>query len=149
MTTSTYPDTVDWLVDHLGPALGEQVRIYEAWPGPEARHEMVVLGEATWETFELAAIKTGRQHREEDYGILFDVYAFGANGSTPANPRPARRRTWQIVTVIENALADVPTPLDNPASWMQIVHGESGPRVFENGWAWRHRGTFAVHARLT
>lgn len=149
-TTSTAPTVIDALVTALNAALPSGVRAYESWPGPEAASEMVVLGEVTWETYEIASIKTGRQRRQEDYAIAYEVFVMGQAGSTPADPSPARDRAFTLHTEIEDALAaDPKLGLGSAVSWVQPAMTEAGPRVFEKAWAYRVAGRINVSARLT
>lgn len=149
-TTSTVPTVTDALLSALNAALPAGVDAYEAWPGPEAAAEMVVLGAVTWDVYEIASIKSGRQRRNEEYAIGYEVFVMGQAGSTPADPSNARDRAFVLNTEIEDALADSPKlGLGTAVNWVQTQITEAGPRVFEKGWAYRVAGRVNVSARLT
>lgn len=149
-TTSTVTLVVPALVDVLNLALPTGVRAFEAWPGPDADREMVVLGEVTWDEYEIASLKTGRQRRQEDWSVGYEVFVLGEVGTSPADPSAARARAFVLNAVIEDALADDPKlGLGTAVLWVQSRPGEAGPRVFEKGWAYRVAGRVHVSARLT
>lgn len=149
-TTSTLPTVTDALLTLLNANL-TTTTAFEAWPGPDAAEEMVVLGEADWDVYEIASIKAGRKHRQEVYGIGWEIFVMGAPGTTPANPKPARDRAFVLMAELEDALADDPRA-GLAASVVQRIEcrpDTSGPRVFEKGWGYRIAGQFVVHDRLT
>jgi hypothetical protein len=146
-TTTTVPAVTDGLLAALqtGP-----VQVFESWPGPEAAPEMIVLGEVEWDSYEIATIKAGRKHRQEEYGIGFEVFVVGAEGTTPASPKAARPRGFEIFGDVEDVLADDVTGGTDFTTVQFIVSAPrtAGPRVFERGWAYRVAGVFQVRARL-
>jgi hypothetical protein len=149
-TTATVTVAVPALLTTLNTALPSGVQAFEAWPGPEAAQEMVVLGEVTWDDYEIATIKTGRQRRQEDWSIGYEVFVLGRASTTPADPAAARSRAFVLNAVIEDALANDPKlGLGTAVLWVQSRLGEAGPRVFERGWAYRVAGRVHVSARLT
>lgn len=148
-TTSTVPAVTDALLTTLNTALPNGVDAYEVWPGPEASAEMIVLGAVTWDTYEIASIKTGRQRRQEDYAISYEVFVMGQAGSTPSNPKTARDRAFLLNTEIEDMCADTPKLGLTSVLWVQAQITEAGPHAFEKGWAYRVAGRFNVSARLT
>lgn len=149
-STSTAPSVIDALMTALNAALPSGVRAFESWPGPEAASEMIVLGDVTWDGYEIASIKTGRQRRQEDYGIGYEVFVMGQGGTTPSDPSNARDRAFVLNTEIEDALADTPKlGLGTAVQWVQAAITEAGPRAFEKGWAYRVAGRINVSARLT
>ena len=152
-TTSTVPTVIDAALSAINADLPSGVEAFEAWPGPEAAAEMVVLGEVTWEDYEVASIKAGRQRRQEDWTVAFEVFVFGtayaAKGSTPANPAPARNRAFVLATSLEDVLADNPKLGVGSGGWAATALTAAGPRVFEKGWAYRVAGRIHVQARLT
>src|SRR5688572_24731419 len=95
-TTSTVPTVTTAVLAALNAALPAGVDAFETWPGPEAAPEMVVLGEVAWDDYELAAIKAGRQRRQETYAIGYEVFVFGKAGTTPASPATARDRAFVL-----------------------------------------------------
>lgn len=148
-TTSTVPTVTDALLTALNAALPSGVDAFEAWPGPGAAAEMIVLGAVTWDAYEIASLKTGRQRRQEDYAIGYEVFVMGQAGTTPADPSNARDRAFVLNTEIEDALADTPKlGLGTAVNWVQARLVEAGPRVFEKGWAYRIAGQIEVQARL-
>lgn len=147
-TTSTVPTVIDALLARLATA---GVTAFESWPGPEAAREMLVLGEVDWDDYRVASIKPGRQQRQEDYAVAFELFVMGRAGTTPSVPKAARDRAFVILGLVEDVLATNWT-LSTAAATVQrvelrVVNG--GPRVFEKGWAWRIAGRFDVYARLT
>lgn len=160
-TTSTVPTVIDALLAAFnienypeeyqatyGGLAG--VMTHEAWPGPDASAEMVVLGEVTWDEYRIATIKSGRKQRQENYAVGFEVFIMGAPGSKPTDPSTARDRALEVLAAIEDVLADDPT-IGLAAGTVQRIElepTEAGPRVFEKGWAYRIAGRFNVHARL-
>jgi hypothetical protein len=150
--TTTAPNAIAAFLTSVGAAMtgpNADVRVYEAWPGPDGQAEMVVLGETTWANYEIATIKAGRQARTEEYTLGFEVFVVGAEGTSPSLPEPARARAYEILAVIEDVLADEPQPPSGPTvAWTQIRPENAGPRVFEKGWAYRIAGTIPVTARL-
>ena len=148
-TTSTFPTVVDAVLDAVNADLPGTVTAFESWPGPDAAAEMVVLGEITWEAYEIDSLKTGRQRRAEDYTIGFETFVFGTTGTTPANPKAARDRAAVLVTSLENVLANAPALGVGAGGWIQTRLTGAGPRVFEKGWAYRVAGNIHAHALLT
>lgn len=149
-TTSTVPIVTDALLSLLNANLSTATA-FESWPGPEATAEMVVFGEVDWDVYEIATIKAGRKHRQEVYGIAWEIYVMGEAGTTPANPKPARDRAFALLTELEDALAN-DQRAGLPATAVQRIEctpDKSGPRVFEKGWGYRITGQFIVHDRLT
>lgn len=147
-TTSTVPVVTDALLS-IDPT-----KSFEAWPGPEAAPEMLVLGEVTWaegsEATRIATVKVGRKQRSEFYLIAFELYIMGAANTSPASPKDARDRAFTFLREYEDALAEDVTGNTDFATvqWIEVHATEAGPRVFERGWAYRIAGAFAVHARL-
>lgn len=148
-TTSTVPTVTTAVLAALNAALPSGVDAFEAWPGPDAAPEMVVLGEVTWDDYEIASIKSGRQRRQETYSIAYEVFVFGTTGTTPANPAAARSRAFVLNGVIEDAFADNPKLGLGTGGWSEVGPTAAGPRVFEKGWAYRVAGRIHVSARLT
>lgn len=144
-TTSTVPVTIDALLD----ALSGDLAAFEAWPGPEAASEMVVLGEIAWDEYDFAAVKAGRQRRQEEWSVEFEVFAFGSAGTSPTNPKPARDRAFVLAASLENVLADNPKLGVGNGGWARTALTTAGPRVFDKGWAYRVAGRVHVSARLT
>lgn len=148
-TTSTVPAAIDALLTALNAALPAGVDAYESWPGHQAAAEMVVLGEVTWDDYEIASLKTGRQRRQENYRVGVEVFVIGQDGSTPADPSPARDRAFSLLTDLEDLLADTPKlGLGTTVQVVQFHATEAGPRVFEKAWAYRVAGQIEVQARL-
>ena len=154
-TTSTVPAAITSLLTLFNNALTTaslaDVRAFESWPGTDAAREMVVFGEVEWDEYEIASIKAGRQRRDEDWAIGFEVYVIGKAETTPKEPVTARDRAFAILAALESALADTPRGgLSAPTvDWVQVRPTVAGPRVFEQGWAYRVAGRIHVHARLT
>ena len=148
-TTSTVPTVIDAALTAINTDLPGSVNAYESWPGPEAAAEMVVLGEVTWDTYELAAIKTGRQHRQEVWSVGFEVYVFGTASTTPANTKPARDRAFVLATSLEDVFADNPKIGITSGGSAEARLTEAGPRVFEKAWAYRIAGRIHVSVRLS
>lgn len=160
-TTSSVPVVVDALLaafnletyseeyqDRYGGLAG--VMTHEAWPGPNATAEMIVMGEVTWDEYRIATIKSGRKQRQENYFVGFEVFIMGAPGSKPTDPSTARNRALEVLGGMEDVLAEDPT-IRLPSGTVQRIElepTEAGPRVFEKGWAYRVAGRFSVHARL-
>lgn len=147
MTTSSVPAVTDGLLAQLNES---QVPAFEVWPGPEAAREMVVLGDVDWDEYEIATIKAGRKWRDERYDLGFEIFVFGEPGTTAADPTPARNRAYEIFASIEDDLAtDVTADLGFAVvQWIQVNPRQAHPRQFENAWAYRISGVFAVFARL-
>lgn len=147
MLTSTVPKIIDGLIDGISQ---HGVTAFEAWPGPDAAPEMLVLGEVTWETYEIPVIKAGRKPRQERYDVNFELFVMGRPGSSPARPRAARERAFLLLSQVENFLADdVTATTDHTVvNWVQVRLTSAQPRVFENGWAYRVAGVFTADARL-
>lgn len=152
-TTSTVPTALDELLADLtaamtGPNAG--VNVWEAWPGPSATGEMVVLGEVTWDEYKIATIKAGRKYRDEEFAVAFQIAVFGAAGTTPANPKPERDRAFAILAACENVLANDPTlGAAGAFQWLEIRPSSGQPVIYEKSWAWRIAGTFTGRARIT
>lgn len=148
-TTSTVPTVIDAVLAAVNADLPAGVDAFEAWPGPEAAAEMVVLGEITWETYDLTAVKAGRQRRQEDWSVEFEVFVFGLAGTTPSDPKIARDRAFLLATSLENVLAANPKIGVGAGGWAHTALTTAGPRVFEKTWAYRVAGRIHVSARLT
>lgn len=148
-TTSLVPTVVDAALTAFNADLPGGVKAFESWPGPDAAPEMVVLGEITWDEYELASIKTGRQHRDEDWSVDFEVFVFGRGGTIPSNTKPVRDRAFVLASSLEDVLAANPKLGITSGGWVQTHLTTAGPRVFEKGWAYRVAGRIHVHARLT
>lgn len=145
-TTSTVSATIDALLAAFQAA--GALPAFESWPGPgDAKPEMLVLGEVTWDDYAIATIKAGRKQRQENWSIGFELFVMGAPGTTPADPAPARVRAFALLAPIENVLADDPETTPD-VQWVEIRPTEAGPRVFEKGWAYRIAGRFVARARL-
>lgn len=149
-TTSSVPAVIDALLGITWP-----VAIFESWPGPEARPEMIVLGgdqgeTVKWNGYAIATIKAGRKQRQEDYDLLFGIFVLGGTGTAPASPKAARDRAFEIFAGIEDSLAtDVTIDTDfATVQWAVSAPRTAAPRVFETGWMYRIEGAFEVHARL-
>lgn len=146
-TTSTVPEVIDSLLALL--ATDGRLPTFEAWPGPEASREMLVLGTVSWDDYRIATIKDGRQQRQEDFEIAFEVFVLGGAGTSPANPSAARARAFELLAVVEDILANDPKiGLGQSVQWVEIRPTEAEPRVFEKGWAFRITGSLVGHARL-
>lgn len=153
-TTSIVPDAIDSLVAELGAAMtgaNAAVTVHEAWPGPDAVREMVVFGEVTWPDYSIATIKAGRQYRNEEFNLAFEVLIFGEPNTSPAEPKPARDRAFAVLAVVEDFLAVDPQAAlaSDVIQWAEIRPASAGPRVFEHGWAYRIAGSIVGKARLT
>ena len=148
-TTSTSDAVIDAALAALNADLPAGVNAFEAWPGPDGGPEMVCLGEVDWIEYEVASIKAGRQRRNEEYTIGWEVYVFGAAGTSPANPKPARERASVIAAEVVDIFADNPKLGVGNGGWAGTEFVQKGPRVFEKGWAYRYAGTIHVNARLT
>lgn len=148
-TTSTVPAFLDAALAAFNTDFPHGVRAFESWPGPEAAAEMVVLGEITWEEYEIASIKTGRQRRQEVWSVEFEVFVFGKSGTTPSDPSPARNRAFTLAASLEDVLADAPKLGVGAGGWAGAALTAAGPRVFEKAWAYRVAGRIQVNARLT
>lgn len=147
-TTSIVPSVLDASLVALNADLPAGVTAFESWPGPEAAAEMVVLGDIEWADYDVASIKTGRQYRDEDWSVGFEVFVFGTSGSTPADPSTARDRAFVLAASVEDVFADNPKVGITSGGWARSRLTEAGPRVFEKGWAYRVAGRIHVHARL-
>lgn len=148
-TTSTVSTVRSALITSFEAELSG-VPVFRSWPGPEAAPEMIVFGSVDWDTYEIATIKAGRKHRQEEYGIEFELYVFGEPGSSPADPAAAEDRALALLAAMENALADDVTGGTDFATVQSV---QLGPprldlRVFENNWACRISGQVDVRARL-
>jgi hypothetical protein len=148
-TTSTAPAVIDAALTAVNADLPGTVQAFESWPGPSAAPEMVVFGEIAWEAYEVASIKSGRQHRQETFTIGFEVFVFGTAATTPANTKPVRDRAFLLATSLEDVMADDPDIGTGPGGWVETRLTAAGPRVFEKGWAYRCAGNIHVNARLT
>lgn len=152
-TTSNALTVIDALVTQSGAlmvgALSE-VTVASVWPGGESTVDMLLLGEITWEGYEIACIKAGRKQRDEEAEVAFEVWSLGADGTTPGNPGNTRDRAFAVLAVVENILANDPRlGLGNTVLWVQIRPTKAEPRTLSKGWAWRITGTIAVKSRLT
>lgn len=145
-TTSRAPAVTDAIIGWADPP----APIFEAWPGPEAAKEMIVLGQVDWTVYAIPTIKAGRKQRQEEFEIEFEVYVVGGAGTSPASPKVARDRAFELFTFIEDNLADdVSAGLGfESIQHIQVHPKESGPRTFERGWMYRIAGAIAVASRL-
>lgn len=148
-TVSTVPDVIDALLDTTWA-----VKMFEAWPGPDAEREMIVLGgdageTVEWNNYSIPTIQAGRKQRQEEYSLLFAVYV-GGEGTKPTAPKVARDRAFEIFGSIEDTAAnDVTLGTDfQLLQWAVSAPRTAMPRVFERGWMYRIEGAFEVHARL-
>lgn len=148
-TTSTVPAVVDGFLAAVAAEL--DVDTYESWPGPEASREMFILSDVEWEDYTIPTIMAGRRQRQEDWSIGFEVWVVGGAGSTPSNVKPARDRAFEILSGVEDVLAEDVTGGTDHATvqHVQLRPTEAGPRVNEGGWAYRVAGRVEVRARLT
>jgi hypothetical protein len=152
--TSIAPLAIDQLVADLAADMtgaNADVTVHEAWPGPDGSAEMVVFGEVAWPDYRIATIKAGRQYRDEVFTLGFEVLIFGADDTSPANPKPARDRAFSVLAVLEAYLATDPRAglAVDVIKWAELKPETAGPRIFENGWAYRIAGSFVANARLT
>jgi len=149
-TTSTVPVVIPALLSALNAALPSGVTAFEVWPGPEAAPEMVVLGDIEWDNYAIATIKSGRKQRQEDWSVGFDVFVFGTDGTSPANPGPARVRAFELQAAIEDVLADDPHLglATGTVQRIELRPTTADTRHFEKGWAFWVAGRIDVHARL-
>lgn len=152
-STSIVPQAIDSLLDIVNEAMtGElgDVTAFEVWPGTDAEPKMLVLGEVTWDEYAIKTIKAGRQHRDEDFAVEFEVFVFDED-CTPQNPKPARDKGFAILAAVEDALADDPHAAlaADVVRWVEIRPRTSGLRLFEGAYAHRIAGAFIGHARLT
>lgn len=147
-TTSTVPAVIDGL---LAGMKAKNLAAFEQWPGPTAAPEMVVLGTVTWDDYAIATIKAGRKHRQENWSVGFELYAMGVEGSTPAAPKAARDRAFELLESVEDLLADDVRAGTTGVTvqWVATRLDEAEPRVFEKGWGYRIKGAFVAHSRLT
>ena len=153
-TTSVVPTVIDRIVAAVTAEMTgslADVKTAQAWPGPEAKRRMFLLGETTWPRYAIATIKAGRKQRDERFSIEFEAWVLGTKNTTPSNPGPARDEAFAMVAEAENVLADDPSiGLGNTVQWVQIQPKSAGPRQFEKGgWAYRITGDFVALARLT
>lgn len=148
-TTSTVPVTLDAVLAAVTADLPAGVKAFESWPGTEAAAEMVVLGEITWEEYDFAAVKAGRQRRQEEWSVEFEVFAFGTAGSSPANPKTARDRAFVLAASLENVLANNSKLGVGNGGWARTALTSARPYVFDKGWAYLVAGRIHVSARLT
>lgn len=149
-TTSSVPTIIDALLEAFATNLPGGVPVFEAWPGAEAKREMVHFGPVTWDDYTIATIKAGRQQRQENYDIEFFVYAAPVAGSSPSNPKATRDRAYTLLAALEDALADDPKPSADNVSiqHVQIRPRDTGVREFEKSWFYGISGSIAVAARL-
>lgn len=152
-STSIVPAAIDSLLEQINGALNGDlagVTAFEVWPGPDATPSMVVLGEVTWDEYAIKTIKAGRQHRDEDFAVEFEVFVFDED-CTPTNPKPARDKGFAILAAVEDLLADDPQAAlaADVVRWVEIRPRTSGLRLFESAYAHRIAGAFIGHARLT
>lgn len=154
-TTSTAPAVVTALLSALNAAYLadvdlDHVKAWESWPGPAATSEMLILGQVAWDEYEIPTIKAGRQARQEEWHVPFEVWVVGAEGTTPSAPAASRTRAFAILAVAENVVADDPwVGLDrSDVQWVQIRPETAAPHEFESGWAYVITGRFRAAARL-
>lgn len=152
-TTSTVPAAIDSLLTLLADGMAganADVGVFETWPGPDATAEMLLLGEVKWPDYGIATIKTGRPYRDEEYTVEFEVLIFGAEGSTPSAPKPARDRAFAVLEVLDDVVTNDPTvALGTTVKWVELRLESAMPHVFETAWAYRVAGQIVGKARLT
>ena len=149
-TTSTAPTVCDAFVDAVNDDLTAPVAMHHTWPGGEATDEMFVLGDITWDEYRIPTIKNGRQQRQENYTVDYELTVLNVDSTTPTDPTPARDRAFTLHAVVEDLLA-----LDTTAgtSFAVVQKVELKPETayyaaFDNGFGFRIAGKIEVQARL-
>lgn len=149
MATTSRADAVIDAVVAAVLAEGNDVAVYDVWPGPDARGEMIVFGDIAWDEYEITTIAAGRKKRDELFRVDGEVWIFGGAGANPTNVGPVRERAFALLDHVEDVMADDPTlgTLDG-VLWSQIELTEAGARVFEKAWAFRVAFQIVTKARL-
>ena len=156
-TTSTYPAVADALLSGVNGAMTGAlagVKAYEAWPGPDAVPEMIVLGKVSWsdgsDGTRIATIKSGRKQRDEEWSVQFELIVAVEGTAVPTDPSPARDRAFAILAAVEDLLAlDVTAGTSFAVvQWVEVKPDEAECRIFEKGWGYLIGGRFSCRARL-
>lgn len=156
-TTSVVPQAIDSLLTLLNAGFTgdlDDVVAFEAWPGPDAVPRMLCFGEVTWPNYKVPTIKAGRKYRDEEFNLGFEVFVFlpdGATEATPSAPKPIRDEAFDILAVLEDALANDPRAglANDVIQWAELRPQAAGPRLFEKAYAYRVAGVIVGRARLT
>lgn len=138
---------------------GTQVQVNYTWQGADTEQETVFLS-----TFpqpgsparidrsqEIANIKAGRKHRNEEYTVPITVWVVRTD-LTPLNAQTAVERSETIVALLADVLADDPTLGLDPGvlQWAVLTAGpiEYLPYGEGSGWVVSTELSIEVHARL-
>lgn len=153
-TASTVGIVQDALVSRIDARVADlgDIKVAGVWPGPQAKKEMLFLGETRWEDYDIASIKGGRKQRDERYEIDFELWVLAESGS-PSDPSTTRDRAFDILEKAEDDLAlDPNIGLGNAVQWVTIRPKSAEPRVLKGdgakGWFYLIKGAFIAHARL-
>lgn len=158
-TTTTLVSFKQRLVTVLDAALTEQVSY--GWLGPASESSAVFLGRAafrdggriageqrTLAASDLAAIKTGRQQRDETYTVEVTVRVFRSDLSSDG-AATAEAAADAIAQTIDSVLADDPKIGLTSIQWARLGDKEYELIPYENGWASSIVLSINVQARLT
>lgn len=160
-SSSTLPQVKAQLVTLLTTALatsgvgGGQVPVAYAW-SPDAEDEMVFLGRRdedgpTWTsrmTHDIATIKAGRKHRDENYTVELTVWTYRPDVA-PADANEVDARAFELVEEVENVLADDPRLGLDSILWAKVAEIVPTGRAHAGGWVVEAVVVIEVRARLT
>jgi len=162
-TTSTIPTVKAQMVTKFTTALatastaGGQVQVSYAWPGPKTESESVFLGPHPEtadirldRTSQIATIKAGRKHMDEDYTVRVTVWSFRPDLSVEA-ANTCEARAFALLAHIEDEFADDPRlGLGvGVVKKAEIASTASTLLPFQKGWACELAVDIEVEARLT
>lgn len=160
-SSSTLPAVKAQLVTLLSSALassgvsGGAVPVQYAWT-PDAEDEMVFLGRRdedgpTWVsrmTHDIATIKAGRKHRDENYTVELTVWTYRPDVA-PSEANEVDARAFELVEEVENVLADDPRLGLDSIQWAKVAEINAVGRAISGGWVVEAVISIEVRARLT
>lgn len=134
---------------HAGDSL---VKVSYAWPGPDAKGDLVYLGrppdEASAGTSRVPTIRSGRQARQESYTIEVTHWAFRGD-ATPQTAATVEARGFALLSITDGLVADDPD-LGVESNFV-AQSGDFAWRLipFEKGWAVEIVSQVTCSARLS
>lgn len=153
-TSSTVPTAKTALTNllitaHTGDPL---VKVAYAWPGPDAKGDLVYLGrppdESSAGTSRVPTMRSGRQPRQESYTIEVTHWAFRGD-ATPQMAATVEARGFALLAITDGLLANDPDL--GVASNFVAQSGDFAWRLipFEKGWAVEIISQISCSARLS
>ncbi|MGH3942625.1 MAG: hypothetical protein ACRDTG_29180 [Pseudonocardiaceae bacterium] len=126
-------------------------KVHYAWPGPKAAkqaYELLWIDRIPQWSQAIPNIKAGRKQRQETY--TFELVLWVAKPElTAAGARQTFDRAVELLTVVENALAEDVQLGQSAIQWMLLADREVDLVPYETGWGVQIMPRIQGNARLT